>query len=164
MKGKAEVTGSSRPTLALPGDCTQDWRTSGNTQEEGCEDRGPSAGATTPRRKTLPHGPQRHLHTQLPLKMAEQKDVGSSSPMRTPSLKLTAEQPLTGEYWIPPKKKILQVQGQRQSPSKMVGGAKIAFRIKPHTHQRCSEGSNKTLCTPGPRDPTDTEPDLPLRV
>ena len=28
---------------------------------------------------------------------------------------------------------------------------KIALRIKPFTHQRCLEGSNKTLCTPGPR-------------
>ena len=35
------------------------------------------------------------------------------------------------------------------------------FRIKPHTHQRCSDGWNKALCTPGPRDPTETEPDLP---
>ena len=41
---------------------------------------------------------------------------------------------------------------------------KIAFRIKPHTHQRCSEGSNKTLYAPGPRDPTKTEPGLPLSV
>ena len=32
----------------------------------------------------------------------------------------------------------------------------VAFRIKPHTHQRCSEGSNKTLCAPG--DPTETKP------
>ena len=39
---------------------------------------------------------------------------------------------------------------------------KTVFRIKPHTHQTHSEGSDKTLCTPG--DPTDTEPDLPLRV
>ena len=38
----------------------------------------------------------------------------------------------------------------------------IAFRIKPHTHQRCSEGSNKTLSAPG--DPTETEPDMPLSV
>ena len=28
----------------------------------------------------------------------------------------------------------------------------ITFRIKPHTHQRYLEGSNKTLCAPGPRD------------
>ena len=37
-----------------------------------------------------------------------------------------------------------------------------AFRIKPHSCQRCLEGSNKTLCIPGPRDPTETEPDPPL--
>ena len=39
----------------------------------------------------------------------------------------------------------------------------MGFRIKPHTNQRCSDGSNK-ICTPGPRDPTETEPDLPLCV
>ena len=33
-----------------------------------------------------------------------------------------------------------------------------------HTHQRCSEGSNKTLCAPGPKGPTETEPDLPWIV
>ena len=38
------------------------------------------------------------------------------------------------------------------------------FRIKPHTHQRCSEDSNKILCTPEPRDPTETEPELCLSV
>ena len=29
----------------------------------------------------------------------------SSAPMRTPKLQLAAEQPLTGESWIPPKKR-----------------------------------------------------------
>ena len=53
---------------------------------------------------------------------------------------------------IPPP---LQEDGRR---------GEIAFRIKPYTHQRCQEGSNKTLCTPGPRDPTETEPDLTLSV
>ena len=38
------------------------------------------------------------------------------------------------------------------------------FRIKLHTHQRCLEVSNKTLCTPGPSDPTETEPDLCLSL
>ena len=38
----------------------------------------------------------------------------------------------------------------------------IAFRIKPQTCQRCSEGSNKTLHVPGY--PTETESDLPLSV
>ena len=36
-------------------------------------------------------------------KMMEKKDVRSSS-LRTPKLQLTAEQPSTGESWIPPKK------------------------------------------------------------
>ena len=62
----------------------------------------------------------------------------------------------------PTKKKIPHIQGQRRSPSKMVGGGEIKFRIKPHTHQRHLEGSNKTLCAPG--HPTETEPDLPLGV
>ena len=31
---------------------------------------------------------------------------------------------------------------------------KISFRIKPHTCQGWWEGSNKTLCSPGPKDPT----------
>ena len=30
----------------------------------------------------------------------------------------------------------------------------IIFRIKPHTHEICLEGSNKTSCAPGLRDPT----------
>ena len=36
--------------------------------------------------------------------MVEFKDMGSSSPVRTPKSQLDAEQPLTGECWIPPKK------------------------------------------------------------
>ena len=52
--------------------------------------------------------------------MAE-KDVCSSSPVKTPKLQLTAEQPLTGKCWTHQKK---DTQGQRRNPSKMVGGAK----------------------------------------
>jgi len=39
---------------------------------------------------------------------------------------------------------------------------RITFRIKSHTHQRCLEGSNKTLYTPG--DPTENKSDLPLSI
>ena len=46
-----------------------------------------------------------------------------SSSVKTPKLHLAAEQPSTEECWIPPEK-IPQVQGQRRSLSKMVGGAK----------------------------------------
>ena len=38
------------------------------------------------------------------------------------------------------------------------------FRIKLRTHERGQEGANKTLCAPGPRGHTETEPDLPLSV
>ena len=38
------------------------------------------------------------------------------------------------------------------------------FRIEPHIHQRLSEASKKPLCAPGPRDPTETESDLPACV
>ena len=54
----------------------------------------------------------------------------SSSPARTPKLQLAAEQPLAGKCWIPPKK-IPHVQGQRRSPNKMVGGAKLRLESNP---------------------------------
>ena len=85
----------------------------------------------------------------------------SSSPVRTPKLQLIAEKPSTGECWIPPQKDIPGPRA-KEKPKKDGRRGKIAFRIKPHTHQRYLEGSNRTLCTPG--DPTETEPDLPLRI
>ena len=68
-----------------------------------------------------------------------------SSPARTPKLQLDAEQPLAGECWNPPKK---DTPHPRQDSRR---GA-IPFKIKPHTHQRGLEGTNKTLCAPGPRE------------
>ena len=56
-------------------------------------------------------------------KMAEWKDVHSSSPAWTAKLHLAAEQPSTGECWLQPNK-IPYFQGQRRSHSKMVGGVK----------------------------------------
>ena len=67
-------------------------------------------------------------------------------------MQLAAEQPLTGECWIPPKKNKnknkTHIQGQRRSPNKMVGGAKSHFesnltstrdiwmtQTKPYVHQ-----------------------------
>ena len=76
---------------------------------------------------------------------------------------LSAEQSLTGECWILPKKRYPMSQGKGED--KQDGRRwEIMFRIKPHTRQRCSEGSDKTLCTPGPKGSTETEPDLPFRV
>ena len=39
----------------------------------------------------------------------------------------------------------------------------VVFRIKPHTHQRCSEGSNKHCAHQDP-DPTETETELCLSI
>ena len=77
--------------------------------------------------------------------------------------KLTTEQPSTGECWIPPKKDTLHPRA-KEKPKQEGRRGKITFRIKPHTPQRCSEGSNKILCALGPRDPTETEPDLCLSL
>ena len=50
----------------------------------------------------------------------------------------------------------------KEKPQQDGRRGEITFRNKPHTRHRCSEGSNKTLCTP--EDPTETESDLPLCV
>ena len=70
-----------------------------------------------------------------------------SSPVRTPTLQLAAEQPLTGECWIPPKKHIPHPRS-KEKPQQDGRRSEIAFRIKPHTRQRCSEGSNKPCAYP----------------
>ena len=87
----------------------------------------------------------------------------SSSPTRIPKLQLTAEQPLTGECWNPPQKDTPHPRKKEKHQGDDRRG-EIAFRIKLHTCQRYLEGSDKTLCAPGPRDPTEPEPDLPLSV
>ena len=87
----------------------------------------------------------------------------SSSPGRTPKLQLSAEQPSTGECWIPPEKDIPHPRPRRsQGEDGRRGEIALCIRIKPHTLQRYREDSNKTLCAPGPRGPPETEPDLPL--
>ena len=68
-----------------------------------------------------------------------------SSPMRSPKLQLPAEQPSTGECWIPPKKDTPYPRAKEKPPKDGRRG-KIMFRVKPHTLQRYLEGSNKTLC------------------
>ena len=87
--------------------------------------------------------------------------MSSSSPVRTPKSQLTAEQPSTGECWLPAKKDTPRLRAE-EKPQQVGRRGEIAFRIKPHTHQRHLEGSYKTLCVPG--EPTESEPDLPLSV
>ena len=85
--------------------------------------------------------------------MAGQKDVCSSS-ARTPKLQVTAEPPLTGDLH-PTKERYSTSKGKGEGPTRWQEG-EVAFRLKPSTSQTYLEGSNKTLCTPGPRDPTET--------
>ena len=51
--------------------------------------------------------------------------------------------------------KIPHVQGQRRSPSKMVGGTKFVLDSNP-IPARDTQRAQTNLCTPGPRDPTET--------
>ena len=74
--------------------------------------------------------------------MAKKKDMHSSSPVRSPKLHLIAEQPSTRECWIPAKKDIPHPRTKKK-PQQDGKSGEIMFRIKPHTHQRHSEGSNK---------------------
>ena len=48
---------------------------------------------------------------------------------------------------------IPHIQAQRRSPSKMAGAGKIAFRIKPHTSQRCSQDLNSPCAHQDPETP-----------
>ena len=84
----------------------------------------------------------------------------SSSPARTPKLQFTAEQLSTGECWIAPKKDTPHPRA-KEKPQQDGRRGEITFRTKPHTHQRCPEGSNKTLCAP--EESYEIEPDRPLR-
>ena len=78
-----------------------------------------------------------------------------SSPPRNPQLQLAAEQPSTGECWIPPKKDTPRPRA-KEKPQQDGRRGKIVFRIKPHTHQTHSEGSNKPCAHQDPETYTRT--------
>ena len=82
--------------------------------------------------------------------MAEWQDVHSSSPVRTPKLQVTNE-PSTGQRWIPPKKDTPHPRA-KEKPQQDSRRRAVIHNIKSQTHYRCSEGANKTSCTPGPRE------------
>ena len=63
---------------------------------------------------------------------------------------------------LDPTKKYTPRPRAKEKPQQDSRRGKIVFRIKLHTHQRCLEGSNKTLYAPG--DPTETKPNLPWSV
>ena len=90
--------------------------------------------------------------------MAEWKDVHSS-----PKLQLTTVQPSTGEHWIPPKKDTPCPAAKEKTQQDSTGG-EITFRLKLHTVQKYSQGSNKPCAHQALGTPQETEPDLPLSV
>ena len=63
-------------------------------------------------------------------KMAEYKDMHSSSPERTLKLQVAAEQLLTGECWIPPKRDTPHPRA-KEKPQQDGRRGKIEFRITP---------------------------------
>ena len=86
----------------------------------------------------------------------------SSSPVRTPKLQVTAEQPSTGECWTPPKE-IPYVQGQRRS-TKMVGEAKLHLKSNPITTRDTWRAETKPHVHQDPGTPHETNSGLPLNV
>ena len=51
------------------------------------------------------------------------------------------------------------IQGQRRSPSKTGGGSNLHLNQTPSSPVML-RGLKRTLCTPGPKDPTETETEL----
>ena len=70
--------------------------------------------------------------------MVEFKNMGSSSPVRTPKSQLVAQQPLTGECWIPPKKDT-PCPRAKEKPQQDGRRGTMTFETKSQTCQRCSE-------------------------
>ena len=78
----------------------------------------------------------------------------SSSPVRTLKLQLAAEQPLTGECWIPPKKKIPMSKGKGEAPaSKIVGGAKSHLEPNPIPARDTQRAQTKLCVRQNPETP-----------
>ena len=84
--------------------------------------------------------------------MVEQKDMHSSSPERTPKLQLAVEQPSAGECWFPPQKDS-PCPGAKEKSKHDGRRGEIVIRIKSHTHERHSEGSNKPCAHQDPETP-----------
>ena len=71
----------------------------------------------------------------------------------TPKLQLAAEQPMTGKCWIQQQKKDTPCPRAKEKPHQDGRRGEIAFRIKPHTRQRHSDGSNKSCVYQDPETP-----------
>ena len=78
-----------------------------------------------------------------------------------PKLQLIAEQALTGECWISPQKDTPHPRAMEKAQQDGRRGD-FAFKIKPHSRKRRSEGSN--IPCAHQRVPTETKPELCLSV
>ena len=76
----------------------------------------------------------------------------SSSPVRTPKLQLTAEQPLTGECWIPSKRDTPGLRA-KEKPQQDGWRGNIEFRIKQHTPTRDARRAQTKPCVHRPQGP-----------
>ena len=63
----------------------------------------------------------------------------SFSPVRIPKLQLAAEQPSTGECWIPPKKDA-PCQRAKEKPQQDAGGAKFRLESNPYPPETLISG------------------------
>ena len=60
------------------------------------------------------------------------KDVRTSSPLKTPKLQLTAEQSLTGESWIPPKKDTPRPRAKDKPKQDGESCSVVSNSLRPH--------------------------------
>ena len=86
-----------------------------------------------------------------------------SSTVSMPKLHLSAEQPSTGECWIPPKKYTLCPRAKEKSKQDG-GGYKITFKSNTMPTRDARRAQIKPCVHQDPGIPQETEPDLPLSV
>ena len=84
-------------------------------------------------------------------KMVEQKNVCSFTPVRTPKLQLAAEQPSTGQCWIPSKRYHMS-KSKGEAPVRQLEGRNHVQNQTPYPPEmlRGLKKKKKTLCAQGP--------------
>ena len=85
-------------------------------------------------------------------KMVEQKGMSSSSSVRTSKPQLAAELNHWKEDVGTHQKKDTPCPRTKRKLKQDNRRGTIVFNIKPHFHQRLLEGTNRTLCAPGPKE------------
>ena len=78
--------------------------------------------------------------------------MSSSSPVRTPKLQLDAQQPSTGEYWIPPRKDT-PCPRAKEKPQQDSRRGETTFGIKPHICRDAQRAQTKPCVHQDPETP-----------